>query len=388
MTLADEWRSESSQETLAPVVALRTIQEIERAGLSSYGDVDWYATKLPFGRDTWAIQITEPVSWKVWNPKSNVFTVTRTGSTLTELSRRQFGHGYQFDSCMMMGIIKQISGTCYFNTAVNQLCLGKRCGPVVLKAVQTQVDTMDSVDKDVFYNLPLAVNTTCSMNWLDVLRLFYAIICPTSPSRAYMNALALNSMSLRYVNRQANITKQAVWGSGFRNKQKKVDGGHPDTVLVHMLRLLKIPIIHVLDHGGVTRYSHLPGADIVMVTSRDVFPLSPPVISLNDTVYELDSAALGAKMATGDHALTGLFCGGGPGLVDSNIGNFFPCNWLTGGAVKVTACINEAYRQVLENEMRCRTVYLVFTLYVKKNAPGAHCPSLQAPEAGTSSAVL
>lgn len=374
MTVAEEWRSDASQGTLAPGVALRLIQQMEQADLTSYGDVDWYVSKLPFGKDVWAIQITEPSSWTVWKPKSTVFTVARTGSVVKELSRRQFGHGYQFDTCPMLGIIKQISGTCYFNTAVNQLCLGKRCGPVVLKAVLTQVDALDAVQRETFHTMPLGVEVSCSMDWLDVLRLFYAIICPTSPSRSYMDALALDSMSLSYIDRQANITKQAVWGSGLKHRQEKADNGHPDTALTHMLGLLKIPVSHVLDHGGLTQYRQPPGADIVMVTSRELFPTSPPFISLNNTQYALDSAAIAAKMATGDHALTGLFCAGGPGLVDSNIGNFFPCNWLAGGGAQVTACINQAYRQALDNNMWCRKVYMVFTVYVRKDAPGAPCP--------------
>ena len=376
MTVATEWRAEASQGSLASGVALRVIQQMEDAGLSSYGDVDWSANKLPFGRDVWAIQISEPLSWTVWKPKSTVYTVMKAGSTLKELSRRQYGHGYQFDTCPMLGIIKQISGTCYFNTAVNQLCLGKRCSPVVLKALQTQVDTLDHMQRDKFYKVPLGVEVSCSMDWLDILRLFYAIICPTSPSRSYMNTMALDSMSLSYINRQANVTKQAVWGSGLRSRQEKADDGHPDRAFTHMLALLKIPVTHVLDHGGVTQYRQQPGADVVMVISREVFPNSAPIINLAGTQYALDSAAIAAKMATGDHAVTALFCGGGPGLVDSNIGNFYPCNWLTGGAVQVTACINSAYRQALDDDMSCRKVYMIFSVYVRYDAPGAPCPSL------------
>lgn len=362
----DSWLSETGgADELAENAVMVLISELEQGKIDTMVGRRWQVMRLPFGQRVWKVQWRTPSTW-LRTGHSTVYVVRVVGMFLEEVSRRRFDAGFTLENCVVHGIIRQVSGTCYLNTSVHLLCLGQKCSPVVLKAIQAQVDAMESAQARKFFEVSLDVYQGCTFSWFDTLRLFYAIICPESPTRTNINAMGMGQLS------DVNIAAGII--HGFNNSQKSNGGGNTAYSMIYLLTKLKIAhAVLSLENDTLEEVTSCKDPDIVLFV-RDHMPSNMRrlmTLSYRDADYHMDTAGIG--MHSGDthgHVVACVFCAGQPGVVDSNIGEFRAFDWLSTTDSLFIKFVNAMYRH-LSVQTSFAVCDQTYTVYVKKSAEGS-----------------
>lgn len=313
---------------------------------------------------TWLVQKRLPVS--AWarlsgqRGKSQVEMVKQTASGLAVVSCHLYQAGYQLSSCVVAGVIRQLSGTCYFNTAVNQLCLGVLTSQLVLHAIQAQVTAMTDEQKMLFYDIPLDF-TACPLKftWLDTIRLFYALTSQDSPTK-------LEDVS---ITPGFNVMAQAIYASGHRNKNNTHEGGDALDALQSLLGKLDITFCVVYEEQGAIRVVKSTATDPQVLITLDF--RGQRTLTFNNSQYVLDSGGLAFILGKGGHAVTGVFCDGAPMVVETNSGLVIPVQWVTERSDLLTRDIDRGLKAAMRHAgmvwkgFSCREAYVQQGLYVK-----------------------
>lgn len=321
---------------------------------------------------SWAAQIAIQPGWFRWraNTVVKVFTLDMYGIKLS--SSRTFASGFSIDTCHVVGSIRQVSGTCYFNSAVNQLCLGRRCGSLLLQGMDTIYRGLQPHEKHTFLHIPL---DACKKEWdgLDVLRVFHAILCSQAPTKWMRQGLFGVD-----VNNAHNISSKIVHASSFREPSESAEAGHSEEVIYYFLVTMQITCAYaknksagwpVMCQAFDQRFGRT--ADVLIVG----LPMhTMPTVIFEDEEYDLDSCSISCATTKHEqaHSLSGVFCADKAGTVDSNLGFFHVFDWISAGPQALLAHVNLTYRQAGKHVefCSCRIRYL---LYVRRLATGASC---------------
>ena len=245
---------------------------------------------------------------------------------LLEVSSKYFRNGPVLDPCDVALVLTQVTGTCYFNAAIHMLCLGPQSGSRVLRAVYGQVKLLSKAEQDVFETQPINLSTCpAKFSWLDVLRVFYAVLVPDSPSRWHDNPL--NNMEAAW-----NLPAEIIYTVGHRRRHKTnagtkqvgTEGGYSLEALTDLCGRL-----------GISCGPQPPAEFLTMKYSYvdERIDFTPETIRRLEPEYALDSCGIvisytegGRRM--GMHAISGTFCEGNPIMVDSH-GLMARCDWVT-----------------------------------------------------------
>ena len=322
-------------------------------------------TRLP-GLNCWAVQRPLVRGWFAANKVLvQVIRVDRLLHVSELIATRVYKSGYKLNTCYARGVILQLSGTCYFNTVINQLCLSQRTSSIILAAMKNHVSSLSPEEQHEFYNVPLSLDVCpASFTWLHTLRVMYAIICPSAPT---LLASRVNGIKPKY-----NIMEKMVYASGERQLGEKAAGGLPVDAMRTLLRKLGIPSgeLSYQQHFAVTK------PDILLYS----YPHTPEAIKrevlYQGELYDVDSCAIAAmnkrKLMSG-HAMAGILCNGEASIVESNTGATLAGNWAGVSVDQLTDHVNRLFyqhggpREMYEDA----TPYAV--IYVKRSATGAEC---------------
>lgn len=223
-------------------------------------------------------------------------------------------------TCTRAGVILQTSGTCFFNTAVNLLCLGQRLAPLVLKQCFQQVAQLTVSQQNTFYNKPLNFSTCPrEFSWLHILRMFYAIICRDSPSQ-----LSFTSLQPGY-----NIMAETIYTSKIRRRHTSNEGDQEVGAEGGLASEGLDPLLDRLDIAWMV-YEHpewTPKVIHPQVIRRD-FEQGLLSFQHQSARYVLDTCSIVFQIrGGGGHALAGIFCDGEPTIIDSASGYHIYVAW-------------------------------------------------------------
>ena len=325
-----------------------------------YADGSIRITRLP-GVNCWAVQ--RPLA-KGWFGADKVLVqVIRVDGALhvsEVIATRVYKSGYKLNTCYARAVILQLSGTCYFNTVINQLCLSQRTASIILGAMKNQVSSLSPEEQHVFHNLPLSLDVCpASFTWLDTLRVMYAIICPSAPT---LLASRVNGIRPKY-----NVMERMVYASGERKLGEKASGGLPVEAMTTMLGKLGIP------SGELSWRTHSAAS------KPDILVHSYPgrvqrEVLYNGERYDVDSCAIAAiKRRRVGHGMAGIMCNGEASIVESNTGATMAGNWVGVSMDQLRDHVNKLFHQhgFAKDMYADATVHAA--IYVRRSATGAEC---------------
>lgn len=328
-----------------------------------YGQGRVRITRLP-GVNCWAVQ--RPMSRGWFGSNKVLVQVIRVdnGNDIKEvIATRVYKSGYKLNTCYARAVILQLSGTCYFNTVINQLCLSQRTASIILGAMKNQVSSLSAAEQHEFYNVPLSLDVCpASFTWLDALRVMYAIICPSAPT---LLASRVNGVRPKY-----NIMAQMVYASGERKRNEKASGGEPTEALINMLKKLGIT-------SGNLAYKQYgaPKVPDILLHSYPHEKIQKEILHQGE-LYDVDSCSLAAmnkrKFMSG-HAMAGIMCNGEASIVESNTGATMRANWVGASEAQLTAHINKLFHQHGGPRDMYEDATVYAAIYVKRSATGAEC---------------
>lgn len=256
--------------------------------------------------------------WLVFLPPDNNGERVVLTFQIIEKTARVVGYAKQAPDtstrCEIVGVIRQLSGTCYFNAAINILCLGARTSKQVLSAILLQISYLPYLAKMKFYQTPLDLNQCPSQfSWLDTLRLFYAIISRDSPTK----------LTAAPVNTSYNITAEAIYASEFRRRtlsnNMAHEGGHTQDSVLHLLK--RLGIICLEDPHDLRA---------IPISVKMILKSNPQlrVLRAGHVNYVLDCCCVRMSYERGDgHVMAAIYCDGRPTLVDSATGTGLMFPW-------------------------------------------------------------
>lgn len=317
--------------------------------------------------DLWVVQKhIERGFWRGKKTQVNMVLKDDGGGLFTLVRSHEQEKPDRHDTCKMVGILTQLSGTCYFNSVVNMLCLGHRTSSIVMKAIQRHLATSSKADLHSFYKTPLDLNVCPRrFSWLDTLRLFYAIISPQSPT-----ALSSHAVEPGY-----NIFAESIYASKFRRRHNSNvgtaevghEGGSALEGILHMLSKLDVTFAQEGDKNIL-----FPD---VLITSK----IHGPVVQKNYIKYHLDTCSFGILIRSqqngvllvnsehSGHAVTGVFCKNQPMILDSAYGTLTPFKWPTAKPIELLSYF-QTYGQ---RWGYVEGVLVNCAIYIRENALGA-----------------
>ena len=322
-------------------------------------------TRLP-GENCWAVQRPLVRGWFAANKVLvQVIRVDRFLHVSELIATRVYTSGYKLNPCYARGVILQLSGTCYFNTVINQLCLSQRTSSIILAAMKNHVSSLSPEEQHEFYNVPLSLDVCpASFTWLHTLRVMYAIICPNGPT---MLASRVNGIKPKY-----NIIQKMVYASGERQLGESATGGLPVGALKNLLRKLGIPF------GELSYEMPFPPSkpDILAHSYPDTPENIKREVLHQGELYDVDSCAIAAtnkrKVMSG-HAMAGILCNGEASIVESNTGATLEGNWVGVSIDQLTDHVNRLFYQHGGPRDIFKDARPYAVIYVKRSATGAEC---------------
>lgn len=329
------------------------------------------------------VKLRQPDQWLVQHDDgwlSQLVSVHRVeaGSVRT-LSVVAIPTGDVLDPCRVAVHICQVSGTCYFNAAVNQCCLGTRMARLTLKAVRAQVALCTEAERRTFFEDALDLSACpAQFTRLDVLRLLYALVSPLSPTKLAADLVGTKP--------QYNVTAEAIYALGFRRRASGDPGdqevGHEGGDTAAALQAL----FGQLGIGwyGLSGQSQDPDVVALPVTSN-----RRTTVRVKGSPYDLQSCAILLIFSrTEQHAVTGFFCGKRPYICDSSVGVVVPFDWPSWTGKYKPKAMAEAFREQFNYHARQtpgqltldpKLVEIEYGLYVRRaaaEAPPAKKPRL------------
>lgn len=326
------------------------------------------------------LKLRQPNQWLVqhdeeWLGQLLSVHVVEPGSVRT-VSVMHVKYSEPWDPCHVAVNVCQVSGTCYFNTAINQLCLGNQLARLTLDAVHAQVALCTEAQQKSFFRDPLDL-TVCPAQFtrLDVLRLLYALVCPASPTKLAAGIFGTKP--------QYNVTAEAIYAVGHRrraaNNAGTADvgsaGGDPAAALADLMKML-----------GIRAYIHIGLLPMVGHHKDDVdvllYGASERTVRHNGHLYDLDTCAVTVYTDGEAHSMTGFICEGTGMVCESNTGAVVPFDWLRWLRRHVTAprktakafsdvWLDTAQRLGLQEGLpfeRVTSLDLMYGVYVKRAA--------------------
>ena len=233
--------------------------------------------------------------------------------------------------CIPMGI-KQNTGTCWFNSALNGLLLSEHGSLVLKQVLMSELRLLSPEDAQYVYN-SLSDDDTCPLhlNRLYIFRYFVRLFCLQPMS--YDKNHAIDIM------RKMNINEKPLW---------VVEGGYPQSAIQQILsflfkrqlRMLHYAPLKTINNNINTRGSVVDTTFIVFKNSTLENPLYKGGFSLdivhktilvNNVEFVLDHASIIVGLKTfGQHSIAGYSCNGKYMIYDANIYWKIDQDWTIG----------------------------------------------------------